>query len=262
MKPNEIKLGLNTNIFGKEIIYFSETTSTNDIAIEFAREGAEQGTLIIADKQTMGKGRRGRKWLAPSKTCILASIILRPSISLEHVNIITPIAVTSVTKAINCVTQLNASVKWPNDVLIGEKKVSGILTETRTLKSNIDFAVVGIGVNVNIPKDEIPLEICQIATSLNIELGYEISRTQLLQEILRQFEDRYLRLNENNYEEFLAEWKSLSSTIGKKVQIESKNDIKFGVVLDIDKSGDLIVRLDDGEILKINNDDLMTVRNI
>ena len=262
MTPDEIKLGLNTNIFGKEIIYYSEITSTNDVAIEFAKNGAEEGTIVIADNQTMGRGRRGRRWLALPETCILASIILKPSLSLKQINIIAPIAITSVAKAINETTGLPAFIKWPNDVIIGEKKVSGVLTEIRTEKDHINFAIVGIGVNVNIPKDEIPPEISDIATSLNIELGYEISRIHLLQEILRQFENRYLSLNEATYNEFLDEWKSLSATIGKEVQIKSESDIRLGIALDIDEAGALIVRLDSGGIHKIINDDLVTVRNI
>jgi BirA family biotin operon repressor/biotin-[acetyl-CoA-carboxylase] ligase len=262
MNIDEIKIGLNTKILGKEIIYFSETTSTNDIAVKLAKNGAEEGVIVIADYQTGGRGRRGRIWFAPSETCILSSIILRPSLSLKYINILTPIAVVSIVNTINSITQLDASVKWPNDVVIGEKKVSGVLTETRILKNGIDFAVVGIGINVNVSKDKIPLEISEIATSLYMELGYEICRIHLFQEIIRQFEKRYLGLNETTYNEFLNEWKSLSTIIGNRVQIESENNIRLGTALDIDKNGSLIIKLDSEDIIKINNDDLVKIRNI
>ena len=262
MKIEEIKAELNTKIIGKEIIYYPETTSTNDVAIELAEKGAEEGTVILADNQTMGRGRRGRKWLAPPKTCILASMILRPALLLRYVNIITPIAVTSVAKAINTITKSDACIKWPNDVIINERKVCGVLTETRMKMGSISFVVVGIGVNVNIAKDDIPDEISDIATSLSIESGYSFSRTHILGEILRNFEHRYLGINEKTYGEFFDEWKSLSATIGQKVQIESGNEIKQGIALDIDEVGALIVRLDEGEIFRITNDDLARVSNV
>jgi BirA family biotin operon repressor/biotin-[acetyl-CoA-carboxylase] ligase len=262
MKLDEIKTELNTSILGKEIIYYSETTSTNDIAIELAENGAVEGTLVIADSQSMGRGRRGRKWLAPPETCILASIILRPSLPLRQISIITPIAVTSVVKAIHSVTKLNASIKWPNDVIIMDRKVSGVLTEMRIERRAISFIVVGIGVNVNVSRDSFPLEISDIATSLSIESGHEVSRIHLLQEILRHFENRYLRLNDDTFSEFLDEWKSLSVTIGKRIQIESADDTKRGVALDIDEVGALIIQLDNGKIKKIANDDLVKVRAI
>ncbi len=260
MKIEEIKAELNTRIIGREIIYYPETTSTNDVAIELAEKGAEEGTVVLADNQTMGRGRRGRKWLAPPKTCILASMILRPSLPLKYINIITPVAVTSVAKAINSITKLDAYIKWPNDVIINKRKVCGILTETRM--GRIRFVVVGIGINVNIAKDSIPDEISDIATSLSIESGYNISRIHILGEILRNFERRYLEINEKTYGEFFDEWKSLSATIGRKVQIESENVIKQGTALDIDEVGALIVRLDEGEILRIANDDLARVSNV
>ena len=261
MKLDEIKTGLNTSILGKEIIFYPETTSTNDVAIELAENGAVEGTLVIADSQSMGRGRRGRKWLAPPETCILASIILRPSLPLRQISIITPIAVTSVVKAIHNVTKLNASVKWPNDVIIMDRKVSGVLTEMRT-ERKISFIIVGIGVNVNVSRDSFPLEISDTATSLSIESGHDVSRIHLLQEILRHFENRYLRLNDNTFNEFLDEWKSLSVTIGKRIQIESVDDTRRGVALDIDEVGALIIQLDNGKIQKIANDDLVKVRAI
>jgi BirA family transcriptional regulator, biotin operon repressor / biotin---[acetyl-CoA-carboxylase] ligase len=257
MTPDEIKAGLNTKILGNEVIFYTETTSTNDIALDLASKGAGEGTLVVADIQTMGKGRRDRKWLAPAGTSILASLILRPSIELSQINKIVVITAISIVYAIRDMTNLPALVKWPNDIMINNKKTAGILAEAKTEKNSISYVVVGFGINVNVPKAIFPEEIADIATSLSIESGYEISRIHLLQKILRQIESRYLKLNDNS---FFDEWRSLSATIGRQVQIEYTDSIKTGFALDIDENGALIVNLDTGDTQRIMNDDIVRVK--
>ena len=254
MTLNEIKSGLNTKILGNEVIFYDETTSTNDIALDLADKGAKEGTLIIADSQTKGRGRLDRKWVASAGTSILASLILRPPIELSQVNKIVLITAISIVYAIRSVTNLQALIKWPNDIVINDGKVGGILTETRTKKNFVDFVVVGFGVNVNIPEGSLPKEIVDIATSLSIESGCELSRVHLLQEILRQFEFRYLRLDDNS---FLSEWKSLSATISRQVRIEYPDSVKIGLAVDIDENGALIIQQNTGETQRILNDDIV-----
>jgi BirA family biotin operon repressor/biotin-[acetyl-CoA-carboxylase] ligase len=258
MTSDDIKAGLNTKILGKEVIFYTETTSTNDIAIELAGKGAEEGTLVIADSQTMGRGRRDRKWLAPAGTSILASLILRPTIGLLQVNKIVLMTTISIVYAISKVTNLSALIKWPNDIVINNKKVAGILAETKTDKNYISFVVVGFGINVNIPEGSFPEEISNIATSLSIESGYEISRVDLLQEFLRQLEICYLRLNDDN---FLSQWKSLSATIGRQVRIEYPDKAIIGLALDIDENGALTVKLNTGETKSFMNDDIVKIKS-
>jgi BirA family transcriptional regulator, biotin operon repressor / biotin---[acetyl-CoA-carboxylase] ligase len=257
MKADEIKAGLNTKILGNEVIFYTETTSTNDIALDLASKGADEGTLVVADIQTMGKGRRDRKWLAPAGTSILASLILRPSIELSQINKIVLITAISIVYAIRNITHLPALVKWPNDVVINNKKTAGILAEAKTEKNSVSLVVVGFGINVNVPKASFPEEIADIATSLSIESGYEISRIHLLQEILRQIESRYVKLDDDS---FLDEWKNLSATIGRQVQIEYADSIKTGFALDIDESGALVIKLNTGETQRIMNDDIVRVK--
>jgi BirA family biotin operon repressor/biotin-[acetyl-CoA-carboxylase] ligase len=257
MTSDEIKSSLNTNILGREVLYYAETTSTNDIAIELAGMDAKEGTLVIADSQTKGRGRLDRKWVASAGTSILASLILRPAIELSQVNRIVLITTISIIHAIRNVTNLPALVKWPNDIVINDKKIAGILAESKTEKNSLSFVVVGFGINVNIPKGNFPEEIADIATSLSIESEREVSRVYLLQEILKQIESRYLRLNDNG---FLDEWKSLSATIGSQIQIEYPDRIRTGLVTDIDENGALIVQLDTGDIKHIMNDDIVKIR--
>ena len=257
MTSDEIKSGLNTNILGREVLYYAETTSTNDIAIELAGRDAKEGTLVIADSQTRGRGRLDRKWVAPAGTSILASLILRPAIELSQVNRIVLITTISIIHAIRNVTNLSALVKWPNDIVINGRKAAGILAESKTEKNSLNFVVVGFGVNVNIKKGSFPEEITDIATSLSIESGREVSRIYLLQEILKQIESRYLRLNGNS---FLDEWKSLSATIGSQIQIEYPDSTRTGLATDIDENGALIIQLDTGEIKHIMNDDIVKIR--
>jgi BirA family transcriptional regulator, biotin operon repressor / biotin---[acetyl-CoA-carboxylase] ligase len=259
MTVNEIKLGLKTNILGKEIVYFDETTSTNDVAFDLALGDAIDGTLVIADSQTKGKGRLDRKWFSPKGTSILASLILRPNMPLSHSGNIIMITTISIVQAIRHITNLNAMIKWPNDVIVNDRKVSGILVESKIERNSAKFFVVGFGVNVNVPKDGFPEEILETATSLSIESKHEVSRIQLLQEILYQLELRYTKLT-NDSTDFLQEWKSLSMTIGQRVKIERPNEIFFAGALDIDKNGALIIQLDSGEIQSIMNDDLVKIR--
>ncbi|MDQ1317151.1 MAG: BirA family transcriptional regulator [Candidatus Poribacteria bacterium] len=257
MTSDEIKAGLNTKILGKEVVFYTETTSTNDIALVLAGKGADEGTLVIADSQTMGRGRGDHKWLAPAGTSILASLILRPLIELSQINKIVLITAISIVYAIHNVIHQPALIKWPNDVVINNKKIAGILAETKTEKNSVSFVVVGFGINVNVPKISFPEEIADIATSLSIESGCEISRIHLLQEILRQIESRYLKLDNDS---FLDEWKNLSATIGRQVQIEYPDSIKTGFALDIDENGALTIKLNTGETQRIMNDDIVRVK--
>jgi len=244
MSADEIKEGLGTEILGREIISYAETGSTNDVALDLAVGGAREGTVVVAESQTRGRGRRSRKWLAPMGTSILASLILRPPIMAREAHSMTITAAAAVAQAIRSMTQLPAMIKWPNDVIIGDRKVSGILTEMRTEKEWVSFLVVGIGVTVNIPRSRLPAEIMDVATSLSAELGHNVSRIALLQEILRQLEQRYAKVKEREVDTLVGEWKELSSTIGHQVQLNLSRRLIRGRAVDIDETGALLIRTD------------------
>lgn len=257
MIPSEIKNGLETKILGCEIMSFNQTESTNDIATELASKGVREGTLVVAEYQKKGKGRRERRWICPMGTGILVSLILRPNIEIKKAGILTLLSAISVAKAIHNFTNLQTSIKWPNDVVINGKKVCGILAEMRLDKEKINFIVIGIGINVNIHESQMPKEIEEVATSLSIELGHDVSRILLLQEVLRQLENRYVKLKEGNFEKFIDEWRSLSNTLGHNVEINLQDKVFRGHVFDIDEDGALVVELNNGAIQRIFNDDLV-----
>jgi len=260
MLSDEIKAGLGTRILGREVISYAQISSTNNVALELAAGGTQEGTLVTAEYQTFGRGRRKRKWLSPARTSILASLILRPSIMLHEAQSIVLISAVAVAHAIRNVTQLPALIKWPNDVMVNDRKVSGILAEMRTEGSMVKFIVLGIGVTVNLPRSRFPKEIMDVATSLSHELGHGVSRIALLQEILRQLEQRYVKIKEHKIDNIIAEWKALSATIGRQVRITLPRRIINGHALDIDESGALLVRVSTGEIQRIMADDAVQLR--
>lgn len=257
MLPNKIKDDLRTKIFGCEVISFIQTSSTNDVAMKLAEKGTKEGTLIVAENQTKGKGCRERKWICPMGTSILASLILRPQIEVKKVGILTLLSAVSIAKAIHKLTNLKVLIKWPNDIIINGKKVCGILTETRLDRNKLNFAVIGMGINVNIHKNQMPKEIEEIATSLSIELGKDISRITLLQEILRQLEERYIRLKDGDFEKLIEEWITLSNTLGCDVEVNLQDRVFRGHILDIDEDGALVVELCNGSIQRIYDDELV-----
>jgi len=262
MVSDEIKKDLGTDILGNQIISLVETTSTNDIAIGLATKDAKEGTMVIAESQTKGRGRRRRKWLSPIGTSILASLILRPQIMPHEAYGITLISAAAVAQAIRKITALPAQIKWPNDVIVRGKKVSGVLTEMRTGNGTVKFFVVGLGVTVNISQNRLPLEIRDIATSLSIELGHHVSRIALVQEILRQLEDRYLLIKKGKVTDLIEEWKRLSATIGALVEVHLSRRIIKGQALDIDETGALVIQPKCGQIQRITPDEAIRVRAI
>ncbi len=207
--PQEIQRGLSTNYIGKEIYYFPELKSTNIIAKEKAlhrAEGIGEGTLIIAERQSAGKGRLGRKWFSPVGG-IWLSIILYPRLSPSYISRITLMTAVAVVRAIKICTQIESQIKWPNDILISEKKVCGILTEMSAELDIINWVVVGIGINVNIDHQDFPEDIQENTISLKETSGKEISRVKLIQTFLQEFEKYYEILKRREFFSILKEWK-------------------------------------------------------
>ncbi len=195
---------LKNRIVGKpDIVYLTEVKSTNDAAIELAKnDGAEEGTLVITDYQTAGRGRYGRTWKAPSGKCILASVIFRYRLKKEQVHLPNLIGALAIVQGIHSVTGLSAKIKHPNDVRIEQKKVAGVLTEIEYDQHRHPFFVLGFGVNVNISMAEFPVELLNSATSLQIAVSgsqnIEICRLTVLHSILERLEEHYLTLKTGN----------------------------------------------------------------
>ncbi|MBA7541511.1 Bifunctional ligase/repressor BirA [subsurface metagenome] len=251
--PQEIQRGLSTNYVGKKIYYFPELKSTNIMAKEKAlhrAEGIDEGTLIIAERQSAGKGRLGREWFSPVGG-IWFSIILYPQLSPSYISRITLMTAVAVVKAIKTCTQIKSQIKWPNDILINEKKVCGILTEMSAELDIINWVVVGIGINVNIDHREFPEDIQKNTISLKETSGKEISRVKLAQTFLQEFEKYYEILKGREFSSILKEWKLYSHTLGKKIKVDMGEKIITGEAMDINESGALILKKEDGELLEI-----------
>ena len=252
----EIKLGLNTQIIGKHVIHYDVVSSTQDIAAEMARAGAAEGTLVIAEMQEKGRGRKGRSWVSLPEGGIYLSLILRPNLMPSQVAQIPLIAGVALTKAIRETVLLQPVIKWPNDIIIGKKKVGGILTEMSSEIDGVNYVVLGIGLNVNMPASLLNKDICDIATSLIDECGAYISRTKLVQSFLREFELIYIKYLTFGFSSVKDEWKTFNNTIGSQVKIsDSGTDIE-GEAIDIDNDGFLLVRKENGDITRIISGDV------
>ncbi|MEE9611562.1 MAG: biotin--[acetyl-CoA-carboxylase] ligase [Desulfatiglandales bacterium] len=250
--PEEIEVGLNTDVFGRKIVFYLELSSTQDVAKQLAGQGEGEGTVIIADSQTHGKGRLGRRWSSPPQQGIYLSIILRPKIEPAQAVQIPLMAGVAVAQAIEKIRPLNPSIKWPNDLMINWKKVGGILTETSAEIDVIDYVVLGIGLNVNTPRSLFPDDIKESATSLTEECGEPVSRVKLLQVLLAELELLYMQFTTFGFEPIRERWKLLSNTIGAWVEIDGPEEKKMTLkAIDIDQDGALILQETDGSIRKV-----------
>ena len=213
--------------------------------------------MVIAETQTGGKGRLGRKWISPKGNLYL-SVILRPDIPIHKAPLITLTGAVAVASAIRTACGLEAGIKWPNDILISGKKVSGLLTEMSAEQDRIRHIVLGIGVDVNMELDELPPEVRSHTTTLAEEAGAKIDRTRLLQQVLRDLEHWYRKFLTNDAD-VLEEWKRLNTTIGNRVTVSGAGETLEGLAQGVDSDGRLIVRLDDGTIRTVAAGDV-TIR--
>ncbi len=253
--PTEIRTGLDTKVLGKrEIIYFRETDSTNTRAKALAARGAPEGTLVVSEKQEKGRGRKERNWFSPSQEGIYASLILRPNIAQRDAPKITFLTAVAAAEALLSLTQLKVSIKWPNDILVNGKKVGGILTEISPERGAIDYAVVGLGLNVNTSR--FPDDIREKATSILMETGKPFSRVQLIREYLRWYEQYYEVCKGVGFEPVMERWRELTDMIGRQIQVDVNGETYVGKVQHIDKDGALILEDDRGELHRISSGDV------
>ncbi len=247
----EISEHLNTRYIGREIFYFESIDSTNIKAKELAYNNETEGTVVIAEEQTGGRGRLGRNWSSPNKRGIWMSIILKPQIEPQDAAKITQVAAASVWKAINQIG-VKTQIKWPNDIVYNGRKVCGILTEMSGELNRLSYLVVGIGINANTETDGFPEEIRHMATSLKIETGKEINRKQLVALILNSFEKLYDDLVTNGtIDKSIKVCRENSALIGKNVRLTLRGEEKEVKAIDINEDGELIVQDKEGNISKV-----------
>jgi BirA family biotin operon repressor/biotin-[acetyl-CoA-carboxylase] ligase len=254
--PDEIHEDLKTKVMGRDVVFFDETDSTNIRAKDLAENGAVEGTLVIAESQSKGRGRKGRSWHTDKGEGIFLSLILRPKLTPSEVAIITLMTAVAMVEALKQVTDALPRIKWPNDLLINGKKICGILTELSTEMDAVNYIIVGLGININSKKENFPEEIKDIATSLHMETGEEYSRKDITKRFLESFEKYYNILNKRGFETILTAWKKNSDTIGRDVEIDIFDRQITGVVEDIESSGVLRVSTDDGRIERIISGDV------
>lgn len=258
--PNEIRQGLNTKVFGKkDIEYFKEIDSTNTKAKDLAQAGAPEGTVVIAEKQTHGRGRRGRIWQSPEGDGIYATLILRPAMSPGEAPRITLMTAVAVAEALLSLVQINIRIKWPNDILVKGKKLAGILTEITTEMDAVNFIVVGLGLNVNTRSESFSEELRETASSVYIETGEQLSRASFVRAYLEHFEKYYNMFTQNEFPTIMGRWKQLSGFIGQKIMVDVVGRNHMGEVVDIGDDGVLILKDDQDRITRIFSGDVIPV---
>lgn len=230
---------------GKKVIHYFQAGSTNDIALALALREAPHGTVVLAEEQTAGRGRMGRTWHSEKGSGIYSSVILRPPLAPSAAPILTLMAGVAAREAVFAATGLRADIRWPNDLLVGGKKVSGILTEMSAELDRLHKVVLGIGINVN--HQRMPAELKDIASSLSLESGQRYSRLEVLGALLRELDRHYRLLLEKGSREIVRRWSAVSSYAeGKKLRVRKASDEFWATSAGLDPSGALRVRCDDG----------------
>lgn len=260
----EVEAVFKGDVLGKEIIFFDVTTSTNDRAMQIGqlsnsagkRPGQQgrkklEGIVIIANEQEKGRGRFGREWISPPGVNLYFTVLLEPPFSPKEASIITLMASVAVVSSIREQTGLSASIKWPNDILINNKKVGGILTEMKSDMDMIDFIAVGIGVNVNMSSGMFTKAVRSVATSLKLEKKEPVNRVELLGLILSKLEYWYKNIINGRKDTLIEKWRSLDSTIGYTVKVKTPEGVISGIAEGVSDDGELIIKLFSGEAKKV-----------
>ncbi len=258
MSEDRIKSVLKTETIGQKIFAFWSISTTNDFAYRMAEQGEREGALVIAEQQERGRGRNSRTWISPFSKGLWFSLILRPELPSAQAGLIPYVASVSVAEAVENKLALKPSLKWPNDLLIKQKKICGILSEVEFLNGKIKFIILGIGINVNQMVNDFPAELIETATSLRVESETVIDRAELLAEILERFEQNYLQTKAGSFENILTHWKKRCPNIGRPISIRQEENIYHGIFKDIDKNGYLILQAESGAEEKIVAGDLVS----
>jgi BirA family biotin operon repressor/biotin-[acetyl-CoA-carboxylase] ligase len=249
-----------TQVVGRDIQVFQETTSTNDVVEKLARDGVREGVVVFAESQTKGRGRLGRQWLSPAGQGLWFSVLLRPNFGPQEATRLTVGAATAVLRALQSQTGLSPAVKWPNDILIGGKKVAGILTELSAELDRVNYVILGIGVDVNLSQGDFPPELRRLATSLSNELGRPCDRAELAAEILRELDRDYARVCRGEFEAVAVEWEARCATLGREVLITVGDRQVRGWAEALDASGALLLRTQHGHLERIIGGDVTLAR--
>lgn len=256
--PQEISWGLNTKFIAREIFYFDSLPSTMDKAMELGLKDAPEGSLVVAETQTKGRGRLGRHWVSPKYKGVYFSLLLRPKIIPQQASVLTILIAVSAIEAIQKITGLSPSIKWPNDIMLNNKKLGGILLEMNAETDLVKFVVIGVGVNVNSPKTSLAPN----STCLDEESALKVERVSLLQEILKQIESNYSAFSHEGAKNILERWRRASSTLHSRIKVSYQEESIEGEAVDIDVDGGLLVRNDSGFIEKVMAGDVVSLKRM
>ncbi len=247
LTPTEVKPLLKTKWMGRTIHHFQTLDSTNSKAYQLALNGAEEGEVVISESQEKGRGRLGRQWFSPPFLNLYLSVILRPKISPHQASLITLMAAVATADAIQKFSGLLPLIKWPNDILLRDRKVAGLLNEIHSEMDRIHFVILGIGVNLNMDEKMFSKEIRAVATSLKIEMGQKVSRKAFLQFFLQELEKWYSIFLEEGGAVILKAWRDRAHIKGRQVKVTSFGETVAGIAIDVDSDGALILGTEDGK---------------
>ncbi len=245
--PEEIRNKLQTKILGQQgIVHLDQVDSTNNVAKQVAAQGCPEGLLVVAEEQTLGRGRLARGWFSPPGRGVWLSVVLRPPFAPQEAPKCTLMAAVATARAIRKVSGVACGIKWPNDILWQGRKLVGILTEMSAEMDAINYVVIGMGINVNIAQSDFPSELRDIGVSLATAAGHEVSRVDVLQALLVELEDVYAQVMREGFSPLLAAWRELSVTLGQMVTVSGVKEEFVGLAQDIDEDGALLVKTENG----------------
>ena len=247
LAPWEVEPLLRTRKLGRTVHYFPTLDSTNAKAYHLALEGSREGEVVVAESQEKGRGRLGRQWYSPPFLNLYASVILRPEIPPSQAPLLTLMAAVATAETLEQFSGPKPLIKWPNDILLRNRKIAGLLNEMHSEMDRVHFVILGMGVNLNVDSESFPREIRSLATSLKRETGEAVSRKAFFTSLLENLEKWYDTFLEEGREPILEAWRNWAQIKGKKVRVTSFGEVLTGTAIDIDSDGALILKTKDGK---------------
>ncbi len=243
-------------LIGRDIRVFQETTSTSDVIERLASDGVKEGVVVFAESQSKGRGRLGREWISPAGKGIWFSVLLRPNLRPIEATQLTVAAATAVARAIESETRLMPQVKWPNDILLGTRKVAGILTELSAEVDRVKYLILGVGLDANFEETDFPERVRDTATSLRMELGRPVDRASLAVAMLTELERNYDRIRSGRFDGIATEWEALCITLGRQVSVRVGDRVLHGRAESLASDGALLLRTQHGHLERITGGDV------
>lgn len=256
LTAQELRWNLKTRVVGCRVHAYESTDSTMDLSHRLAASGEPEGSVVITESQSKGRGRMGRAWASPRGTGLYFSILFRPALPVSRVSHLTLVAAVAVADAVAGTTGIRPDLKWPNDLLMDGKKICGILTELNAEVNRVNYVVLGVGMNVNTAKADLPAH----ATSLKEQAGEKIDRLALARALFLRIDERYHQFLGGGWEHILEDWRSHARFLGSRVRVALEGRVIDGHALDIDSDGALLVRADTGIVESVSAGEVLLVR--